>query len=158
VSEHPLLLDRKLTILANCCIIFFIFLRLLLLLLHPPFFDMRDTSISLLLIFATKPFPSHLCYHPVQSWNPLLIRAMEQCFLERKNVAGLQKDKRLTEGGTKDRQMDRRTDGQTEHEEGMYIEDCGAPISQEISRSRSRAHKATHVIAFIQSSPHHLPS
>jgi hypothetical protein len=81
-------------------------LHLLLLLLPPPLFHMRDTSVSLLLIFATKPFPSHLCYDPVQSWNLWLIRAMEQSFLERKNVAGLQKDKRLTEGGTKDRQTE----------------------------------------------------
>ncbi len=60
---------------------------------------------------------------------------------------------------TKDSQREeQRTDRQREHEKGMYIEDCGAPISQEISRSRSRAHKATHVIAFIQSSSYHLPS
>jgi hypothetical protein len=71
--------------------------------------------------------------------------------LSRKKECGWLAERQKTHRGRNKGQTDR---GSTK----MYIEDCGAPISQEISRSRSRAHKATHVIAFIQSSPHHLPS
>ena len=40
----------------------------------------------------------------------------------------------------------------------IYIDNNCAPVAKEVSRGRSRPDEAPNFIAFIESTPHHLPS